>query len=101
MHFYALPEWFILLVKQKSFVVILLHKPSPALTPNISIASLYTAVLLADVLTASVMRMREKLRHKENPKYLLSSIPEESGDAIDAASDKLDRVKQKPSDEVI
>ena len=36
-----------------------------------SIASLYTAIRLADVLTASDMRMREKLRHKENPKNLL------------------------------
>ena len=30
MHFYALPEQFILLVKQKSFAVILLRKPFPA-----------------------------------------------------------------------
>ena len=29
------------------------------------------AILLADVLTASDMRMREKLRHKGNPKNLL------------------------------
>ena len=35
------------------------------------IASLYTAILLADVLTASDMRMHEK-RHKRNPKNLLS-----------------------------
>ena len=35
------------------------------------IASLYTAILLADVLTASDMRMRENLRHKGNPKNLL------------------------------
>ena len=34
-------------------------------------ASLYTAILLADVLTASDMRMREKLLHKGNPKNLL------------------------------
>ena len=38
-------------------------------TPNINIASLYTAILLADVLTAS--DLREKLRHKGNPKNLL------------------------------
>ena len=69
MRFYALPEWFILLVKQKSFEVILLHNPFPR--PNINIASLYTALLLADVLTASDMRMREKLRQKGNPKNLL------------------------------
>ena len=31
----------------------------------------------------------------------LPSIPEESGDAIDAASDILERVKQKPSNKVI
>ena len=30
-----------------------------------------------------------------------STIPEESGDAIDAASDLLERVKQKPSNKVI
>ena len=35
------------------------------------IASLYTAILLADVLTASDMRMSEELRHKGNPKNLL------------------------------
>ena len=32
---------------------------------------MYTAILLADVLTASDMRMREKLRHKGNPKNLI------------------------------
>ena len=31
----------------------------------------------------------------------LPSIPEESGDAIDAASDILEGVKQKPSNKVI
>ena len=31
----------------------------------------------------------------------LPSISEESGDAIDAASDILERVKQKPSNKVI
>ena len=40
-------------------------------TPNVNIVSLYTAILLTDVLTASDMRMREKLRHKGNPKNLL------------------------------
>ena len=36
-----------------------------------NIASLYIDILLAYVLTASDMRMREKLRHKGNPKNLL------------------------------
>ena len=57
------------IVKQKSFEVILLHYLFS--TPNINIASLYMAILLADVLTASDMRMREKLRHKGNYKNLL------------------------------
>ena len=55
MRFYASQKWFILLVKQKSFEVILLHNPfpPPPPPPNINITSLYTAILLADVLTAS------------------------------------------------
>ena len=61
---------YILLVKLKSFEIILLHIKSIS-TPNINIAPLYTAILLADVLTASDMRMREKLHHKGNPKNLL------------------------------
>ena len=38
--------------------------------------------------------------HKESTR-LLPSIPEESGDAIDAASNILAGVKQKPSNKVI
>ena len=38
---------------------------------------------------------------REASMRLLPWIPEESGDAIDAASDLLERVKQKPSNKVI
>ena len=65
MRFYALPACFIIFVNHsllRLFCCIIHFHP---------IASLYTAIHLADVLTASDMRMREKLRHKGNPKNLL------------------------------
>ena len=69
MRFYSLLDWFIFLVKQKFFEIILLHKPFfPEYKHSFII---YMAILLADVLKGSDMRMREKLHHKGNPKNLL------------------------------